>query len=51
VINYLGQVVGETTFDSFQTNQEIDLSSYTAGVYLLKFSNEKGDKTVKVIKE
>jgi hypothetical protein len=51
MMNYLGQVVGETKFDSFTTNQEIDLSSFTAGVYLLKFSNEKGDKTVKVIKE
>lgn len=51
VINYLGQVVGETKFDSFTTNQEIDLSSFTAGVYLVKFTNNDKSITQKIIKE
>jgi pimeloyl-ACP methyl ester carboxylesterase len=51
VVNYLGQVVGETKFDSFTTNQEIDLSSFTAGVYLVKFTNNDKSITQKIVKE
>lgn len=51
IINYLGQVVGEIRFSSFEANQELDLSSYTEGVYMLKLSNQKGSKTIRIIKE
>jgi pimeloyl-ACP methyl ester carboxylesterase len=51
VMNYLGQVVTEIKFDSFEVNQQIDLSSYTEGVYMLKLSNQKGSKTIRIIKE
>ena len=51
VINYLGQVVLETRFNSFEANQEVDLSSFSSGVYIVKFAN--GDKSItkKVIKQ
>ena len=51
VVNYLGQVVMETRFSTFESNQEVDLSSFTAGVYVVKFTN--GDKSItkKVIKQ
>ena len=51
VVNYLGQVVAETQFNTFESNQEVDLSSFSAGVYIVKFAN--GDKSItkKVIKE
>jgi pimeloyl-ACP methyl ester carboxylesterase len=51
VVNYLGQVVAETRFSTFESNQEVDLSSFSAGVYIVKFAN--GDKSItkKVIKE
>jgi hypothetical protein len=51
VINYLGQVVAEVKFSSFDANQEVDLSSFTAGVYLVKFTNNDKSITKKVIKE
>jgi pimeloyl-ACP methyl ester carboxylesterase len=51
IINYLGQVITEIKFDSFDVNQEIDLSSLTSGVYLVKFSNNDKSITKKVIKE
>lgn len=51
VMNYLGQIVGEIRFSSFEANQELDLSSFTEGVYMLKLSNQKGSKTIKIIKE
>lgn len=51
VINYLGQVVGETRFSSFEVSQEIDLSSFSAGVYLVKFTNNDKSITQKIIKE
>lgn len=51
IINYLGQVITEITFDSFDVNQELDLSSLTAGVYLVKFRNNDKSITKKVIKE
>jgi pimeloyl-ACP methyl ester carboxylesterase len=51
VINYLGQVIVETRFSTFEANQEVDLSSFSAGVYVVKFAN--GDKSItkKVIKQ
>lgn len=51
VMNFLGQVVTEIKFDSFEVNQQIDLSSFTEGVYMLKLSNQKGSKTIRIIKE
>ena len=51
VINYLGQVVSETRFSAFEANQEVDLSSFTAGVYLVKFTNNDKSITQKIIKE
>jgi hypothetical protein len=51
VINYLGQVVGETRFSSFEANQEVDLSSFSAGVYLVKFNNKDKSITHKIIKQ
>jgi len=51
VVNYLGQVVAEARFSNFESNQEVDLSSFSAGVYVVKFAN--GDKSItkKVIKQ
>jgi pimeloyl-ACP methyl ester carboxylesterase len=51
IINYLGQVVDETRFSSFEANQEVDLSSFTSGVYLVKFTNKDKSITHKIIKE
>lgn len=51
VINYLGQVVSEIRFSSFEVSQQIDLSSFTAGVYLVKFTNNDKSITQKIIKE
>jgi hypothetical protein len=51
VFNVLGQEVSKSSFNSFSSNQEVDMSKLTAGVYMLKFSNPEGNKTVKVIKE
>ncbi len=51
VVNYLGQVVGETRFITFEANQEVDLSSFSAGVYIVKFANGEKSITKKVIKE
>jgi pimeloyl-ACP methyl ester carboxylesterase len=51
IINYLGQELSRCNFTTFENNQEIDLNSYSAGVYLLKFSNGKEIKSIKVIKQ
>lgn len=51
VINYLGQVVDEINFYSYDSNQEVDLSSFTAGVYLIKFSNKDKSISKRIIKE
>lgn len=51
VVNYLGQVVAETRFNSFEVNQEVDLSSFSVGVYIFKFKNQQFSKTVKIIKQ
>jgi pimeloyl-ACP methyl ester carboxylesterase len=51
VINYLGQVVDEIQFNSFEVNQEVDMSSFAAGIYILKIKNQKISKTIKIIKQ
>ena len=51
LINSLGQIVSKCSFSSFINNQEVDMSKLAAGVYMLKFSNQKGTKTFKVIKQ
>lgn len=51
IINYLGQVVAETRFSTFEANQEVDLSSFSKGVYLVKFTNNDKSITHKIIKE
>lgn len=51
VVNYLGQVVMEIRFNSFEANQEVNLSSFSAGVYVFKFKNQQFSKTVKIIKQ
>jgi hypothetical protein len=51
IANSLGQEVFKSSFSSFIINQEVDMSKLPAGVYMLKFSNQKETKTVKVIKE
>lgn len=51
IYNYLGEELSRGIFSSFDNNQEIDLSLYPAGIYLLKFSNEKDSKLIKIIKQ
>jgi uncharacterized alpha/beta hydrolase family protein len=51
VANSLGQEVSKSSFSSFISNQEVDMSKLPTGVYMLKFSNQKETKTIKVIKE
>jgi pimeloyl-ACP methyl ester carboxylesterase len=51
VVNSLGQNVQKIEFATFLNNQEVNLSGLQSGVYMLKFSNKKMSKTVKVIKE
>lgn len=51
IYNYLGQEVSKTSFTSFSNNQEVDMSSLSAGVYILKFSNNETSKSVKVVKQ
>jgi hypothetical protein len=51
IINYLGQVVDEIQFNSFEVNQEVDMSSLAAGIYILKIKNQKFSKTIKIIKQ
>ena len=51
IYNYLGQEVSKTGFTSISTNQEVDMSSLSAGVYILKFSNTETSQTVKVVKQ
>lgn len=49
--NYLGQVVNKVNFIEFQANQEIDLSNFSTGVYILNFRNEKLNKSIKIVKQ
>jgi hypothetical protein len=51
VYNYLGQEVFKTGFTSISNNQEVDMSSLSAGVYILKFSNYETSQSVKVVKQ
>lgn len=51
VVNSLGQEVSKTRFETFLSNQEIDLSSLPSGIYLIKLNNNEITKTVKVIKK
>jgi hypothetical protein len=51
IVNSLGQEVSKIKFSVFSNNQEIDMSKLQTGVYILKFSNQEGNKTVKVIKQ
>lgn len=51
VYNYLGQEVSKTAFTSISNNQEVDMSSLSAGVYILKFSNNETSQSVKVVKQ
>lgn len=51
VVNTLGQEVSKIKFTSFMSNQDIDLSGLTAGVYILTFSNNEISKTTKIIKQ
>jgi hypothetical protein len=49
--NYLGQVVNKVNFIEFQANQEIDLSNFSTGVYILNFKSEKLNKSIKIVKQ
>ena len=49
LINVLGEVI--INQPTIQQKNTIDLSSYPIGNYLIQFNNNKGSKTLKVIKE
>jgi hypothetical protein len=51
IYNYLGHAVFKTGFTSISNNQEVDMSKLPSGVYILKFSNNKTSKSVKVVKQ
>lgn len=51
IYNYLGQEVKRSSFKTYETNQEIDLSSLSSGVYVLKFIKENNISSLKIIKE
>ena len=51
IYNYLGQEVFKTAFNSISTNQEVDMSGLSAGVYILKFSNTETSQSIKVVKQ
>lgn len=51
IYNYLGQEVGKSKFSESVNNQEIDLSSFTSGVYVMRFSNLESQYSVKIIKK
>jgi hypothetical protein len=51
IANSLGQEVSKGSFSLFTSNQEVDMSKLPAGVYILKFSNQKVNKSVKIIKQ
>ncbi len=50
VYNYLGQEITEKQLSS-TANETIDFSSFSKGVYVLKFKNENSAEVVKVIRE
>ena len=49
--NNLGQIISQIRFDNFNTNQEIDLSNYSRGMYMITFTNKDNTITKKVILE
>lgn len=51
IYNYLGQEVTKNDFTSISTNQEVDMSGLSAGVYILKFSNNETSQSVKIVKQ
>ena len=51
IYNYLGQEVFKAAFISISNNQEVDMSGLSAGVYILKFSNDETSQSVKVVKQ
>ena len=51
IYNYLGQEVSKTSFTSISNNQEVDMSVLSAGVYILKFSNNEISQSIKVVKQ
>jgi len=51
IYNYLGQELTKTAFTSISTNQEVDMSGLSAGVYILKFSDSVTTQSVKVVKQ
>lgn len=51
IYNYLGQEVSKTGFTSISNNQEVEMSGLSAGVYILKFSNNETSQSVKVVKQ
>lgn len=51
IYNYLNQKVSKTAFKSISNNQEVDMNSLSAGVYILKFSNNETSQSVKVVKQ
>jgi pimeloyl-ACP methyl ester carboxylesterase len=51
VFNYLGQEVAREQLSGAVANQELNLSSLSAGVYVLKFHNGSATATAKVVKQ
>ena len=51
VFNYLGQEVAREQLSGALANQELNLSSLSAGVYVLKFHNGTSTATAKVVKQ
>jgi hypothetical protein len=51
IYNYLGQEVSKVNFSSSINNQEVDLSGFSNGVYILKLWKQEESKTVKIIKQ
>ncbi len=49
IYNVLGELI--TSKNVNQPKQQIDISKYTNGNYLLKFTNNKGSKAIKLIKK
>ena len=50
ICNILGQEVSKVDFTYFTNNQQVDLSKFSKGTYILKLSNQEVTKTVKIIK-
>jgi uncharacterized delta-60 repeat protein len=50
VYNYLGQEILKQEL-GFSSSESINISTIANGVYLLKFNNEKGSETIKIVKE